>query len=129
MTRLRMVLWIVAFSQLVLGLLCVFAPSFFFTKIGLAPPPPDNGYMIGQLGARFLAYGIGLAVLARQEKPQTFWIWNMVAIQIADFLLGLYYTASGTLGLGVSAFPMFNAAAFAILLASFTPRHTNLVQP
>ncbi|MDP1729646.1 MAG: hypothetical protein Q8L54_00405 [Devosia sp.] len=119
MTRLRIVLWIVAVSQLILGGLTLFAPAFFFELIGLATPPDDNRYIIGMLGARFLAYGIGFVVLARRTRPDLFWVWNMVAIQSVDLALGAFYTARGTLELATSAFPMVNATLFAVLLAAF----------
>lgn len=125
MTKLRVILGVIAFSQFALGILCIFAANFFFTSIGLSAPPPNNNFMIGMLGARFLAYGFGLVVLARQNEPSRFWMWNMVGIQVIDLLLGLFYTVNGTLGLSTSAFPMFNAAAFAILLALFIPRTQN----
>lgn len=119
MNRLRIVLWVVAVSQLVLGALTLFVPSHFFDLIGLSTPPTDNQYMIAMLGARFLAYGFGLIVLARSTDINPFWIWNMVAIQLIDLAAGVYYTANGTLALSVSAFPMFNAALFAVLLTVF----------
>lgn len=120
MTRLRLVLWLVAISQLVLGTLTLFVPAQFFELIGLSTPPLDNRYMIGMLGARFLAFGVGLAVLARQDRPAVFWIWTMVGIQMLDLTLGLFYTATGGVALSSSAFPMFNAALFALLLSVFT---------
>ncbi|WP_339915416.1 hypothetical protein [uncultured Brevundimonas sp.] len=119
MNRLRIVLWMVAISQLVLGVLTLFVPAQFFDLIGLSTPPADNQYMLAMLGARFLAYGFGLIVLARSTEIKSFWIWNMVAVQLIDLAAGIYYTANDTLTLSVSAFPMFNAALFAALLTVF----------
>lgn len=116
MTRLRILLWIVAVSQLVLGALTLLAPGFFFAWMGLSVPPADNDYMIGMLAARFIAYGIGMIWLARAATPDPFWIRNMVLVQLIDFSVGLFYVANGTIGVGVAAFPMFNAAVFAALL-------------
>lgn len=109
---LRPLLWIIAASQLVLAALTLFAPIPFFAWMGLTPPAPDNGYMIGMLGARFLAYGIGMVMLARATNPSRFWIANMALIQVIDLTLGLAYTALGIVPLVVAAFPMVNAALF-----------------
>ena len=116
MMRLKILLWIVAVSQLVLGALTLLAPGPFFGWMGLTPPPADNQYMLGMLAARFIAYGIGMATLARAAVPSLFWIRNMVLIQVIDFAVGAFYIANGTIGPEVAAFPMFNAAAFAVLL-------------
>jgi hypothetical protein len=121
MTRLKVLLWIVALSQIVLGVLTLFAPGPFFAWMGLTAPPEDNNYMLGMLAARFLAYGIGMGMLARAEKPDRFWILNMMLIQIVDFGVGLFYVATGTIGIAVAAFPMFNAALFIVLLWLWTP--------
>ena len=122
MKPLKIVLWIVAVSQWVLGLLCLLAPQQFFTAMGLASPPDDNRYMIAMLSARFLAYGFGMMYLARQQEPSRFWLGNMVLIQVIDLAAGIYYTAEGSVTLATSAFPMFNAAVFIALLVWFMPR-------
>ena len=114
--RLRILLAVIAASQFALGGLTLFAPTSFFGWMGLTAPPADNRYILGMLGARFLAYGIGMAALARAADPSLFWIRNMAFIQAVDLTVGLFYTANGTIGLAVSAFPMFNAAAFGLLL-------------
>lgn len=121
MTRLKTLLSIVAVSQFVLGAMTLFAPGPFFNWMGLTVPPPDNQYMLGMLAARFIAYGLGMVWLARQETPDRFWIRNMVLIQVVDFAVGLYYLANGIIGADVAAFPMFNAAVFAALLWIWTP--------
>ena len=116
MTRLKILLWVVGISQIVLGALTLFAPTFFFESMGLTAPAADNRYMLGMLAARFLAYGIGMFWLARQAVPDLFWIRNMILIQAIDFGAGLFYLGTGTIGIAVAAFPMFNAAVFAVLL-------------
>ena len=106
-------LWLIATSQLILAALTLFLPLTFFGWMGLTVPAPDNGYMIGMLGARFLAYGIGMAMLARAEQPSRFWLANMALIQGLDFTLGAIYLARGMLPASVVTFPMVNAALFA----------------
>ncbi|WP_193176047.1 hypothetical protein [Oricola nitratireducens] len=122
MTRLKILLWIVALSQLVLGALTLIAPGAFFAWMGLTVPPVDNQYMLGMLAARFIAYGIGMAVLARAERPDPFWVRNMVLVQAIDFTVGLYFAATGVIGIETAAFPMVNAAIFGVLLWLWTPR-------
>ena len=109
---LKPLLWIIAVSQLVLAALTLFAPLQFFTWMGLSTPAPDNGYMIGMLGARFLAYGIGMAMLARSARPSRFWIANMALIQAVDLGLALAYVGAGIVPVAVAAFPALNAALF-----------------
>ncbi len=122
MSRLKILLLLIALSQLVLAVLTLFWPAAFFAWMGLQVPAPDNFYMIGMLGARFLAYGLGMIHLARSDAPSVFWIRNMALVQGIDLAVGLFYVATGVLTIGVAAFPMLNAAAFAILLVMWQPR-------
>ncbi len=122
MTRLTVLLIVVAISQFVLGAFTLLAPGPFFHWMGLTPPPPDNGYIIGMLAARFIAYGIGMTALARAERPDPFWIRNMALIQAIDFAVGAFYVSSGTIAFAVAAFPMFNALVFGALLWFWAPR-------
>lgn len=113
---LRPLLWIIAVSQLVLATLTLFSPIPFFAWMGLTAPAPDNGYMIGMLGARFLAYGIGMAMLARAKDPSRFWIANMALIQAVDLALAVAYVSAGIVPWEVAAFPAMNAALFSVCL-------------
>ena len=119
---LKIVLWIVAVAQLVLGVLTLFLPLQFSASMGLSAPPADSGYMLGMLGARFVGYGIGAIWLARQPVPDRFWINNMVLIQLLDFAVGGFYLLTGTISPATAAFPMFNAALFAGFLWWFNRR-------
>jgi hypothetical protein len=116
MAYLRVVLWLIAISQIVLGALTLFAPALFFSAMGLSAPPTDTFYIVGMLAARFLAFGIVLVVLAGRKHVDPLWLQSMIVIQFVDLAAGAYYTASGALPLTVSAFPMFNAILFSILL-------------
>ena len=122
MTKLTFLLTLVAIVQLVLGVNFLFAPAFFTAWMGLSATAPDVNYMFGMLAARFIAYGIGMLFIAREPVRNLFWINNMILIQVIDLGVGLYYTINGILPLRVSAFPMSNAAAFAVLLFWWRPR-------
>jgi len=67
-----------------------------------------------------------MVALARAENPDPFWIRNMVLIQAVDFGAGLFYIATGVIGLEVAAFPMLNAAIFGMLLWLWTPKSTSM---
>lgn len=125
---LKPLLWIIAASQLVLGALTLVLPLTFFAWMGLTVPPADTGYMIGLLGARFVANGIGMVMLARQPEPSRFWMGNMLLIQLIDFAVGAVYLARGIVGLSILAFPMTNAALFSAGLAVvlFAPKRAGV---
>jgi hypothetical protein len=122
MQKLRIVLWIIGIVQLVLGLALLFVPAYFLGWMGLSVPPTDVNYMLGMLSARFLAYGLGMFFIAGAPEENIFWINNMILIQVIDLVVGLFYTLNGTIGLAVSAFPMFNAAVFIVLLWLWRPK-------
>ena len=124
--KLRVLLWVVAASQLVLGTLTLLAPTQFFLIMGLSAPSADNKYMLGMLAARFLAYGFAFVALARAKTPDASWIRNMVLVQLIDFGVGLFYVVSGIIGPAVAVFPMFNATVFATLLWLWQPRNSTL---
>lgn len=48
----------------------------------------------------------------------------MIFIQAVDLAVGVYYTATGVIGLELSGFPMFNATLFILLLSLWRPRPT-----
>lgn len=122
MQKLKFLLRIIGIVQLILGLALLFVPSFFLEWMGLSTPLPDINYMLGMLSARFIAYGIGMFVIAKAPEKNIFWINNMILIQIIDLAVGVFYTLNGTLSLAISAFPMFNASLFIILLLFWRPK-------
>ena len=85
------------------------------------------GGMVGNW-VRHVAYGIGMAMLARQAEPPRFWMGNMLLIQVIDFTVGATYLSRGIVDLSVLAFPMTNAALFSVGLAFIllSPRHNGL---
>jgi hypothetical protein len=130
MQKLKVLLGVIGVVQLVLGLALLFAPAYFLQWMGLSVPPADVNYMLGMLSARFLAYGVGMFLIAGAPQENIFWLNNMILIQGIDLAVGLYYTLTGTLSLAVSAFPMFNATLFIILLLLWRPKTTgnNMIQ-
>ena len=122
MKRLKTLLRLIGVVQIVLGLLYLFAPLNFLALLGHSVPEADIAYPLGMLAARFLAYGVGMFFIARAPEKHGFWINNMILIQAVDLAAGIFYTATGAVGLALSAFPMFNATLFIVLLWSWRPR-------
>jgi uncharacterized membrane protein len=121
MKRLRVLLRLIGFVQVVLGLLYLLLPQQFLSMQGLSPAEADIAYPLGMLAARFLAYGIGMFVIASDPDRNRFWINNMIFIQAVDLMVGIFYTATGVVALAHSAFPMFNATLFIALLIWWRP--------
>jgi hypothetical protein len=122
MQKLKVLLRVIGVVQLVLGMAFLFAPALFLETMGYSTPSPDLNYMFGMLAARFVAYGVAMVVIARMPERNIFWINNMLLIQIIDLAVGLFYTFTGTVSLAISAFPMFNASLFIILLFLWRPK-------
>ena len=122
MKKLKVVLRIIGIVQLILGGLYLFMPIQFLAMMGHSIPEADVAYPLGMLAARFLAYGVGMFFVARDPKKHIFWINNMIIIQAIDLAVGVFYTATGIIGLPNSVFPMINAALFIILLWFWRPK-------
>lgn len=122
MKKLTILLWLVGTVQLILGAAYLVAPGAFIAWMKLSPTPLDANYAYGMLASRFIAYGIGMFVIARNPKQNIFWIKNMILIQVVDLGVGVFYTARGVLSLSSSAFPMFNASLIAVLLFLWKPK-------
>lgn len=122
MRKLKILLIVIGVAQLILGAALLLAPSLFFTLMGLSAPAADNNFILGMLAARFIAYGIGMFAIARAPENNLFWINNMILVQAIDLASGLFYTANGTIGLSVSALPMFDATVFIVLLWLWRPK-------
>ena len=120
--KLKILLVVVGIVQLVLGGAYLLAPHALLHWMGHSLPAADINYPFGMLAARFIAYGLGMFVIAREPVRHGFWLRNMVLIQMIDLGVGVYYTVTGTVSLQLSAFPMFNAALIAVLLWLWRPR-------
>lgn len=119
MKKLQYVCYLVGISQIVLGGLYLFAPSFFIGWQGLNIPAQDMNYPLAMFAARLLVYGVGMFVIARQPSENRFWLNGMIAIQMIDLAAGIFYTIIGVVSLESSMVPMFNAALFIVLMTVF----------
>ena len=121
MTKTRIVCYIIAVSQFILGGLYLFAPQFFIAIQGFAPINAEIGYPLGMLAGRFLVYGVGMVLIAREPVKYRVWLDGMIAIQAVDLAVGLYYTITGVVGPDISGIAMFDAALFIGLLLWIRP--------
>lgn len=122
--KLKVFLMVVGLVQTTLGIAYLFFPLELLQWLGHTIPAPDINYPLGMLAARFLAYGLGMFVIAREPARHAFWITNMILIQLIDLAVGVTYTLSGTVSLELAGFPMFNAALIALLLWLWRPKST-----
>ncbi|MCA9968806.1 MAG: hypothetical protein KC425_01255 [Anaerolineales bacterium] len=129
MKKLPILLNLIGVVQVVLGLLYLFMPLRFLALLGHSLPAADVAYPLGMLAARFLAYGVGMFFIARAPEKHLFWINNMILVQAVDLAVGVFHTATGVVPLQLSAFPMFNATLFIILLTLWRPRTNTAVSP
>jgi len=122
MKKLTILLRVVGVLQLVLGTAYLLIPGALTEWMKLSPAPHDANYAYGMLASRFIAYGIGMFVIANDPIRNIFWIKNMILVQVIDLGVGMFYTARGVLSLSSSAFPMFNAILIAGLLFLWMPK-------
>ncbi len=105
----KILCYVIGIGQLALGAIYLLMPQAFIAWQGLSAIGPDIGYPFSMLAGRFLVYGVGMFVIARNPEQNRFWLYGMIAIQAVDLAGGLFYTLSGVVALEHSAFPMFNA--------------------
>jgi hypothetical protein len=122
MKKLKILLRVEGGIQIILGLLYLFAPAFFLEAIGHTVPADDIFYPLGMLASRFLVIGVVFIYIARDPVQYRLWITAMIFIQLIDLAVGVFYTATGTVALSDSLFPMFNAIWIAGLLYLWRPR-------
>lgn len=120
----RALLRLIGVIQLVLGVLYLLAPQWLLARMGHSPAPADLLYPLAMLAARFIAYGIGLCWAASAPQRHVPWLRLMALIQLIDLGAGVVATASGTVTLALSGFPMVNAVwitAVCLLAGRRTP--------
>lgn len=99
--------------QFFFGLLFTFAPTNAGTLLGLTPePPPWVAWLFVMMGARFLGYGCGMFVAARNPAQNQSWINTMIGIQAIDWIATIGFLAAGDL-------PLMNVLSAVILPVVF----------
>ncbi len=122
MRNLKILSAMIGIVQIILGLGFLFAPALMLKSMNIGAPVADINYILAMLAARFLVYGAGMFIILRDPLRHRFWIDGMIAVQAIDLAAGIYYTASGVIGISTSGLAMFNATLFIILLLLWRPR-------
>jgi len=119
---LRVTLYVIAAFQLVLGAAFLVSPRGTAALFGLPEAPGWTGWLFAMMAARFLGYGWGLIVAARDPAHNRAWIDSMAMIQVIDWLATVGYLASGEVTLRQVATASFVPLLFALALVRFRPR-------
>ena len=109
-------LWFIALVQFALGLAFLFAPEATGQMLGLAPAPDWTRWMFGMMAARFLGFGYGMLLAARDPYGSVPWIKAMIAIQAIDWVVTLYYVSSGAVTLMQVSTASFLPVIFVMVL-------------
>ena len=92
MRSLRFMLRFVGVVQLFFGGLFTFAPAAAAVMLHLHPGSPGwVNWLFVMMGARFLGYGFGMFVAARDPLANLTWINTMIVIQVADWVSTIGY--------------------------------------
>lgn len=125
MERLRLLkftLRFIALVQIVLGIAFLLAPMRSAALLGLSAAPMWTAWLFGMMAARFLGFGYGMIVAARDPVQHRAWIGAMVFIQAIDWLVTLYYLSTGAVTLAQVTTAAFLPAVFILLVVSVYPR-------
>ena len=114
---LRATLIFIALVQFILGAAFLLAPQPTVQALGLSATPDWVNWLFGQMGARFIGFGIGMLIAARNFAQATPWIWSMILVQAIDWIVTLKYLLAGSITLPqVSTAPYFPPLFIALLL-------------
>lgn len=98
MRGLRITLRFIGVVQLFFGVLFTFAPTVAGGLLGFAPDAPAwADWLFVMMGARFLGYGAGMLVAARDPQRNESWINTMIGIQVIDWVSTMGFLLAGDL--------------------------------
>lgn len=118
----RVTLFVVAGFQFVLGAAFLVAPAKTAAMLGLAPAPGWTNWLFAMMAARFLGYGVGLVVAARDSRRHRVWIDTMIAIQLIDWIATAGHLVAGDVTLRQVTTAAFVPLLLAGALTWFRPR-------
>ena len=116
MRNLRVTLIVIGVFQVFFGVVFLVAPSVAAAVLHLGTPaPPWVTWLLAMMAARFLGFGYGMFLAARDPHRHVAWIDAMVVIQAVDWIATLTVLATGVLTLAqvttaAVAPPLFIAA-------------------
>lgn len=92
---LRITLYVIAAFQFFLGAAFLVAPSATADAFGLPAAPGWTNWLFAMMAARFLGYGVGMVVAARDPHRHRAWIDTMIAIQVIDWIATVAHLVGG----------------------------------
>lgn len=116
MKKLQTLCYVIGVSQIILGGLYLFAPTYFIEWQNMQAPASSIHYILAMFSARLFVYGVGMFIIAQNATKYRIWLDGMIAIQLIDLLAGVYFTTCNVVLLADSFVPMFNASFFIILM-------------
>lgn len=130
MTGLRFTLRFIGVVQLFFGVLFTFAPTLAGGLLGLAPDAPSwAAWLFVMMGARFLGYGVGMFLAARDPRRNVSWIDTMIAIQGIDWLATVGFLAAGAIPLANVTSALVLPVVFVAALLWWHPRRSRTLAP
>lgn len=121
-TLLSLTLGFIAVVQIALGAAFLAAPGPTSRLFGLTVAPAWTNWLFGMMAARFLGFGYGMALAARNPLANLSWIRAMVVIQAIDWFVTLHYLTAGAVTLAQVTTASFLPAVFVVLLLASYPR-------
>ncbi|MBU6297062.1 MAG: hypothetical protein KGJ79_01370 [Alphaproteobacteria bacterium] len=115
-------LGLIALIQLILGAAFLAAPERTAQVLGLAAAPGWTNWLFGMMAARFLGFGYGMAVAARDPQGARSWIKAMIAIQAIDWFVTLKYLNAGAVTLAQVSTASFLPVVFVVVLTLGLPK-------
>jgi hypothetical protein len=118
--------WFIAVVQFILGFGFLFAPSVMARSLGLAAAPEWTNWLFGMMAARFIGFGYGMIVAARNPEASVPWIKAMIGVQVIDWLVTVYYLWDGAVSLVQVNTASFFPILFIAFLWAFSPLRRQL---
>lgn len=127
MRPLRRTLLVIAAFQIGFGLLFTAAPALTDDLLDLTPAhPPWVNWLFAMMGARFLAFGYGMVVAARDPARHVAWIDAMIGVQIVDWIATVAALAGGHIALPLVTTALVAPPLFVAGLLWWHPRRRAL---
>lgn len=121
--QIRVTLRFIGIVQLVFGALFVLAPTWIAPALSLHPHQPSwVNWLFAMMGARFLGYGIGMLIAARDPQRHRAWIDTMIMVQALDWAATIGYLVAGDVTLRNVTTAAFLPPIFIAALLIFHPR-------
>ena len=115
-------LWVIACFQFVLGTAFLIVPEDAAKALGLSVAPGWANWLFGMMAARFLGFGYGMVVAARDLEKARPWLKAMIVIQAIDWLVTVKYLLAGAVTLTQVSTASFLPLVFVVVLVIGLPR-------